>query len=291
MNETPLITSPDRAARTVRKPSHDGRVWALSWSVTSTSLFGSAPWSPLPLTVEVTAQIVTVPLWLTRPVMLRSPSVAGAHRAGSAGGRDASWYREAVAQRIGVVVFPGTNCEHDVVEAFEALGAEAELVWHASASLGGLDAVVLPGGFAHGDYLRPGAIARFSPVMTAVSEFAAYGGPVLGICNGFQVLTEAHLLPGALQKNKGLTFLCQMTEVEVVSDRSVLTAGVQVGRTLARTDKPFRGQLHRRARDTPAARIRRPSRPSLCRQPQRLCERHCRCMQRARQCGWAYAPP
>ncbi|HXW79421.1 MAG TPA: phosphoribosylformylglycinamidine synthase subunit PurQ, partial [Acidimicrobiales bacterium] len=90
-------------------------------------------------------------------------------------------------------------------------------------------------------YLRPGAIARFSPVMAAVREFAASGGPVLGICNGFQVLTEAHLLPGALQKNKGLTFLCQMAEVEVVSDRSVLTAGVEVGRTLSVPINHFEG--------------------------------------------------
>jgi phosphoribosylformylglycinamidine synthase subunit PurQ / glutaminase len=159
----------------------------------------------------------------------------------SPGGLDASWYREVVAQRIGVVVFPGTNCEHDVVEAFEAAEAEADLVWHGSSSVAGFDAVVLPGGFAHGDYLRPGAIARFSPVMTAVAEFAASGGPVLGICNGFQVLTEAHLLPGALQKNKGLTFLCQMTEVEVVSDRSALTAGVDVGRTLSVPINHFEG--------------------------------------------------
>ncbi len=139
------------------------------------------------------------------------------------------------------MVFPGTNCEHDVAEAVEVLGAEAELVWHGSASLGAFDAVVLPGGFAHGDYLRPGAIARFSPVMRAVSEFSAAGGPVLGICNGFQVLTEAHLLPGALQKNKGLTFLCQMTELEVVSDRSVLTAGVPVGRRLSVPINHFEG--------------------------------------------------
>ena len=137
-----------------------------------------------------------------------------------------------MAERVGVVVFPGTNCEHDVVEAFEELGAAAELVWHGASVAGGLDAVVLPGGFAHGDYLRPGAIARFSPVMGAVAEFAAAGGPVVGICNGFQVLTEAHLLPGALQKNKGLTFVCQMTELEVTSDRSALTAGVEVGRRL-----------------------------------------------------------
>jgi phosphoribosylformylglycinamidine synthase subunit PurQ / glutaminase len=146
-----------------------------------------------------------------------------------------------VTTRVGVVVFPGTNCEHDVVEAFEELGAEAELVWHGSASLRGLDAVVLPGGFAHGDYLRPGAIARFSPVMGAVGEYAAAGGPVVGICNGFQVLTEAHLLPGALQKNKGLAFLCQTTELEVTSDRSALTAGVPLGRHLSVPINHFEG--------------------------------------------------
>jgi phosphoribosylformylglycinamidine synthase subunit PurQ / glutaminase len=146
-----------------------------------------------------------------------------------------------MAVRVGVVVFPGTNCEHDVVEAFAELGAGAELVWHGSASLAALDAVVLPGGFAHGDYLRPGAIARFSPVMAAVREYAAGGGPVVGICNGFQVLTEAHLLPGALQKNKGLTFLCRMTELEVTSDRSALTAGVDLGRRLSVPVNHFEG--------------------------------------------------
>ena len=143
--------------------------------------------------------------------------------------------------RVGVVVFPGTNCEHDVVEAFELLGAEADLVWHGSASLSGLDAVVLPGGFAHGDYLRPGAIARFSPVMAAVRDYAASGGPVIGICNGFQVLTEAHLLPGALQKNKGLAFLCQMTELEVISEHSALTTGVAPGRRLSVPINHFEG--------------------------------------------------
>jgi phosphoribosylformylglycinamidine synthase I len=146
-----------------------------------------------------------------------------------------------MATRIGVVVFPGTNCEHDVVEAFEELGAEAELVWHGSASLAALDAVVLPGGFAHGDYLRPGAIARFSPVISAVHQFAAEGGPVVGICNGFQVLTEAHLLPGALQKNRGLTFLCQMTELVVASDRSAVTTGVELGRRLSVPINHFEG--------------------------------------------------
>lgn len=144
---------------------------------------------------------------------------------------------------IGVVLFPGTNCEHDVVAALESLGASASLVWHGSSSLAGLDAVVLPGGFAHGDYLRPGAIARFSPVMGAVASLAAAGGPVVGICNGFQVLTEAHLLPGALQKNAGLSFLCDTVEVVVASSASVLTAGVPVGTTLRIPINHFEGNF------------------------------------------------
>ena len=143
--------------------------------------------------------------------------------------------------RVGVVLFPGSNCEHDVVEAVTSLGAEAEIVWHGDRSLAQVDAVVLPGGFAHGDYLRPGAIARFSPIMGAVEAFAAEGGPLLGICNGFQVLTEAHLLPGALQKNRGLTFLCRPVELEVASARSVLTAGVQVGTRLQVPINHFEG--------------------------------------------------
>src|ERR1039458_8811312 len=110
--------------------------------------------------------------------------------------------------RIAVVVFPGSNCEFDAVAALATAGADAELVWHTESSLEGADAIVVPGGFAHGDYLRPGAIARFSPVMEAVGTFAASGGPVVGICNGFQVLTEAGLLPGALQKNRRLRFMC-----------------------------------------------------------------------------------
>ena len=145
--------------------------------------------------------------------------------------------------RVGVVLFPGSNCEHDVVEAVEALGGSAAIVWHGDRQLGAVDAVVLPGGFAHGDYLRPGAIARFSPVMAAVEDFARSGGPVVGICNGFQVLTEAHLLPGALQKNRGLTFLCQTVELEVAGDRSVLTAGVRPGRRLRVPINHFEGNF------------------------------------------------
>ncbi|HEX3453278.1 MAG TPA: phosphoribosylformylglycinamidine synthase subunit PurQ [Gaiellaceae bacterium] len=124
---------------------------------------------------------------------------------------------------VGVVVFPGTNCELDVARAVEALGASGTLLWHGDATVGGCDAVVIPGGFAHGDYLRTGAIARFSPVMGAVAEFAAAGGPVVGICNGFQVLTEAGLLPGALQKNAGLRFVCRTVEIRVETAHSVLT--------------------------------------------------------------------
>ena len=143
--------------------------------------------------------------------------------------------------RVGVVLFPGSNCEYDVVAALDGLGAEAELVWHGDRSLGDLDAVILPGGFAHGDYLRPGAIARFSPIMPAVASFAAEGGPVIGICNGFQVLTEAHLLPGALQKNRGLTFLCRTVDLEVTSGRSALTDGIPAGTRLRIPINHFEG--------------------------------------------------
>src|SRR5205823_5155154 len=145
----------------------------------------------------------------TRQPAVRTPSGQPGHR-----GRRSEHY---VSGRVGVVVFPGSNCEFDVVEAIGALGGEAELVWHGDRSLSGFDAVVLPGGFAHGDYLRPGAIARFSPIMSAVQEFAAAGGPVVGICNGFQVLTEAGLLPGALQKNAGTKFVCAPVELRVES--------------------------------------------------------------------------
>ena len=143
--------------------------------------------------------------------------------------------------RVGVVLFPGSNCELDVVEAFHGLGADARVIWHGNDSLGDVDVVVLPGGFAHGDYLRPGAIARFSPIMGAVAEFAREGGPLIGICNGFQVLTEAGLLPGALQKNRGLKFLCTDVELEVTSNRSVLTRDVAAGARLRIPINHFEG--------------------------------------------------
>ena len=146
-----------------------------------------------------------------------------------------------MTSRIGVVLFPGSNCEQDALEAFAGLGAEAEVLWHGDATVNGVDAVVVPGGFAHGDYLRPGAIARFSPVMSAVQEFAAEGGPVVGICNGFQVLTEAGLLPGALQKNRGLKFICAMVDVRVESSRSILTSEATVGSVLRIPINHFEG--------------------------------------------------
>lgn len=142
---------------------------------------------------------------------------------------------------VGVVQFPGSNCELDALEAFAALGAETRLLWHGDASVADVDAVVVPGGFAHGDYLRPGAIARFSPVMAAIEEHARSGGAVVGICNGFQVLAEAGLVPGALQKNVGLRFVCATVELEVVSTRSVLTSSTSVGDRLRIPINHFEG--------------------------------------------------
>ncbi len=146
-----------------------------------------------------------------------------------------------MAPRVGVVQFPGSNCELDVMEAVRALGGDAEICWHGDDTLGDVDAVVVPGGFAHGDYLRPGAIARFSPVMSAVVRFADAGGPVVGICNGFQVLTEAGLLPGALQKNRGLKFLCTTVELRVESTDSVLTSATSAGQVLRVPINHFEG--------------------------------------------------
>ncbi|MBP8182177.1 MAG: phosphoribosylformylglycinamidine synthase subunit PurQ [Acidimicrobiia bacterium] len=131
--------------------------------------------------------------------------------------------------RIGVVVFPGTNCELDVQRAVEFVGGQAELIWHSEDRISGFDGLILPGGFAHGDYLRTGALAGHSPVMSAVRSFAADGGPVVGICNGFQILCEAGLLPGALQKNAGLAFLCEQTELEVAAVNNPLTLRLNVG--------------------------------------------------------------
>lgn len=131
-----------------------------------------------------------------------------------------------------VVVFPGTNCEHDVVSAIAGLGGTARLVWHRETDLDGYDSVILPGGFAHGDALRTGAIARFSPIMEAVALFAEEGKPVIGICNGFQVLCEAGLLPGALIANRDLSFICRYVDVEVTDTGTVLTNNAEPGQRL-----------------------------------------------------------
>jgi phosphoribosylformylglycinamidine synthase len=135
--------------------------------------------------------------------------------------------------RFGVVVFPGSNCDHDAWYAVSHnLGQTAEFIWHDSSSLGQVDAVILPGGFSYGDYLRCGAIAKFSPVMDAVRKFAAGGGMVLGICNGFQILVESGLLPGALLRNRDLKFICREVRVRVETTKTPFTAAAERGQIL-----------------------------------------------------------
>ena len=133
---------------------------------------------------------------------------------------------------VAVVVFPGSNCEHDVIRALRTLETDAELVWHRETDLDGFDGVVLPGGFAHGDALRTGAIAGLSPIMEAVRRMAAAGQPVLGVCNGFQILCEAGMLPGSLIANRDLSFICRFVDVEVVDTGTVLTAAATLGERL-----------------------------------------------------------
>ena len=145
--------------------------------------------------------------------------------------------------KFGVVRFPGSCDEVDAVLACEQQG-EAEILWHGERELKGVDAVVVPGGFSYGDYLRVGAIARFSPVMDAVAEFARDGGPVLGICNGFQVLCEAGLLPGALLPNTELRFICRQVDVEVVNADTPFTRACDAGQTLSIPVKHTTGRYY-----------------------------------------------
>ena len=142
---------------------------------------------------------------------------------------------------FGVLQFPGSCDERDALLACERVG-DARLVWHRDSSLDGIDVVVIPGGFSYGDYLRAGAIARFSPAMEAVADFAAAGGPVLGICNGFQVLCEAGMLPGALLPNAGLRFVCRQVELEVVGTRTPFTSSLDEGSRLSIPVKHMSGR-------------------------------------------------
>lgn len=145
--------------------------------------------------------------------------------------------------KLGVVRFPGSCDEVDALLAAERVG-EAEILWHGERDLRGVDAVIVPGGFSYGDYLRVGAIASLSPVMESVADFAAAGGPVLGICNGFQVLCEARLLPGALLPNAGLRFVCRQVEVEVVNAESPFTRACARGQRLSIPVKHTSGRFH-----------------------------------------------
>ena len=149
-----------------------------------------------------------------------------------------------MSARVAIVLFPGSNCEIDCRRAFNSLGAETTMVWHAEKTLPETDLVVLPGGFAHGDYLRTGAIARFSPIMESVHAHAGDGGFVIGICNGFQVLCEAGLLPGALRKNAGLKFLCKWVDLRIDDTTSPLTRRTEQGRVLRVPINHFEGNWY-----------------------------------------------
>ncbi len=135
--------------------------------------------------------------------------------------------------KFGVLVFPGSNCDHDTYNVVaDLLGEPVTYLWHASEDLAGADAILVPGGFAYGDYLRTGAIARFAPVMQSVKRFAAAGGPVMGICNGFQILCEAGLLPGALMRNAGQRYICRQTHLRTETGDSPFTHGISRGEVL-----------------------------------------------------------
>lgn len=138
-----------------------------------------------------------------------------------------------MSKKIGVIVFPGSNCDHDAYHAMKhVMNAETTFLWHKDKEIGDLDLVIVPGGFSYGDYLRSGAIARFSPIMEAVQDYVKKGFPVLGICNGFQILLEAGLLPGAMLHNEKLRFVCKDIHIRVESNHSVFTSGMKKGTIL-----------------------------------------------------------
>jgi phosphoribosylformylglycinamidine synthase len=174
--------------------------------------------------------------------------------------------------KFGVLVFPGSNCDHDTYNVIETVAHQpVTFLWHDSEDLGGVDAVLVPGGFAYGDYLRTGAIARFSPVMQAVKRFADGGGLVLGICNGFQILTESGLLPGALMRNAGLKYICKQVHLRVETSESPFTNQLQKGEVLPLCDPRRRNYLRS--------------------QPQRIPGQHRRCPECRAQCSRHDAPP
>ncbi len=191
--------------------------------------------------------------------------------------------------KFAVVVFPGSNSDHDAYyAASQVLGEQASLVWHKDTELGEADAVILPGGFAHGDYLRTGAIARFSPIMNAVKAFADRGGPVLGICNGFQVLLEAGMLPGAMVRNRGIKFVSRLIPVRVEQTDTPFTAACQAGQVLRMPVAHGEGNYYaepdviERARSQSAGRVslyERGRRGDDGRQPQRVDQQHRRDLQ------------
>ena len=157
--------------------------------------------------------------------------------------------------KFGVLVFPGSNCDHDTYNVIaEVAHQPVTFLWHDSEDLQGVDAVLVPGGFAYGDYLRTGAIARFSPVMQSVKKFADGGGLVLGICNGFQILTEAGLLPGALMRNAGLKYICKQVHLRVETPNSPFTNQLAKGEVLADAHRPHGRELLLRAGGTASAR-------------------------------------
>jgi len=148
------------------------------------------------------------------------------------------------SRSVGIVVFPGSNCEQDVALALSYLGATTEFVWHLETDVSDFKAIVLPGGFSYGDYLRTGAIAAFSPIMRSVREFATTGKPVIGICNGFQILCESGLLPGALRRNSGLKFRCTSTNLKVAAPGAPFFSGLSEGDVLSMPINHFDGNYY-----------------------------------------------